>query len=316
MSKKILITGASGFIGACLSENLLREGYEVIAITRNKDKAWRLKKVINDINIYDIDLKNEFAVKNMIKNEKPEIIFNLATYGGYYFQKNNLEILENNIMGTANLLNACLDYQFESFINIGSSSEYGIKKEAMKENDVLEPINTYGVSKLAATLYCKMIALNENLPIATVRLFSPYGYYEDKSRLVSSVILSCLNNQNPKLASKNAVRDFIFIEDVIDILKVVSQSKDISGKIYNCGTGSQHLVSEIVEIIIKQSNKELNPNWGEIEPRKSDTLKWEADMSFVKSNLEWKPKYSIVEGIAKTYRWYEENIDLYMEKIK
>ncbi|WP_238883211.1 NAD(P)-dependent oxidoreductase [Clostridium sp. YIM B02551] len=311
---RVLITGASGFVGACLTESLVQEGQEVAIVTRNIDNAWRLRKVINNVKIYNLDLCDEDSVKNMINDYKPDKIFNLATYGGYYFQNDTKKILENNIMGTVNLVNACLKLDFKSFINIGSSSEYGTKIDSMTENDILEPINVYGVSKAAATLYCRMIAENEKLPIASVRLFSPYGYYEDKSRLVSSSILSCIRNENPKLASREAVRDFIFIEDALDMMKKVSESENIYGKIYNCGTGKQHSIGDIVETIINISQKNLIPHWGKVEGRKSDTAKWEADMTLVKKELGWSPKFSLEQGIKKSYEWYKENIGLYTEE--
>lgn len=314
MSEKILITGASGFVGACLTENLVKEGYDVSVVTRNIEKSWRLRKVANEVKIYNLDIRNEKDVDDVVKTIKPDKIFNLAAYGGYYFQNDINKILSSNILGTVNLLNACAKNDFKSFINIGSSSEYGTKKYSMKEADVLEPINTYGVSKAAATLYCRMIAESHKLPIATIRLFSPYGYYEDKSRLVSSVILSCIRGENPKLASGKAVRDFIFIEDVIDIIKKVSDFSNISGKIYNCGTGKQHSVAEIVKTVIKISDKNLIPSWGKVEGRKSDTNKWEADMSLVKQELAWTPKFSLEQGIEKCYKWYKENFELYTEE--
>lgn len=311
MTEKVLITGASGFVGACLAENMVKEGYDIAAVTRNIDLAWRLKKIKNHVKVYNINLCDENSVNRMILDFKPVKIFNLATYGGYYFQKDEKEILYNNIISAFNMINASTKINFDSFINIGSSSEYGKKIESMKENDLLEPINTYGISKAASTMLCRMAAINNKLPIATVRLFSPFGYYEDKSRLVSSVILSCINNENPKLATEDAVRDFIFIEDVIEMIKKVSTATNICGKVYNCGTGKQHSVREMAETIIKVSNKNLYPIWGKAEGRKSDTDKWQASMSYVKQKLNWEPKYSLADAIAKDYDWFLNNLRLY-----
>ena len=110
-------------------------------------------------------------------------------------------------------------------VNTGSSSEYGIKNSAMKESSLLEPVTEYGVSKAAATLFCQSYAVTENLPIVTLRLFSPYGRYEQKSRLVPSVILAALQKINPKISSRQFVRDFIFIDDVLDAYEAVTQSQ-------------------------------------------------------------------------------------------
>lgn len=311
MKDKVLVTGASGFVGACLAESMVNEGYSVAVVTRDINKAWRLEKIKKDVKVYNTNLCDKNSVEKMMLDFKPQRIFHLATYGGYYFQNDDKEILDNNIFSIYNLISAATKTDFNSFINIGSSSEYGTKSQDMKETDILEPINTYGISKATATMYCKMVALNYKLPISTVRLFSPFGYYEDKSRLVPSVVLSCINNKNPELASGDAVRDFIFIDDVISMILKVSESNNISGKIYNCGTGKQHSVKEMVDTIIGVSNKNLSPNWGRVDGRKSDTQKWQADMSYVEKELNWKPKYGLAESISKVYKWYTDNILLY-----
>lgn len=312
MKDKVLITGATGFVGACLTENLVREDYQVNIVARENSNTWRLNKIINDVNVINAELSNEDQVIKIVNNIKPEIIFHLATYGGYAFQQDKEKVINTNFIGTVNLINACCNIDFNAFINVGSSSEYGVKSVSMKETDLLEPINTYGVSKSAATLYCQMLAKTQKKPIATVRLFSPYGYYEDKTRLIPSVILACLNNENPKLASGDAVRDFIFIEDAIELLKKVSRYSNISGKIYNAGSGTQHSVKKMVNTIISISNSNAKPEWGCVEGRKSDIAsKWEADMSFVKDELDWMPKFSLARGVEKTIQWFKENIKLY-----
>ena len=309
---KILITGATGFVGAYLTENLVIEDHEVIAVIRTNSNKWRLSKIISNINCLEIDLCDSFNLNTIIKQLNPEIIFHFAAYGGYPFQKETLKIIHTNLIGTVNLVDACLNIDYKAFINIGSSSEYGTKINPMKETDVLEPINAYGVAKASATLYCHMIAKTQNRSIATVRLFSPYGCYEDKSRLIPSVILSCLKGKNPELSSGAAVRDFIFIEDVIELLKTVSSSKNIGGKIYNGGSGKQHSVEEMVNAIIQQVDTKIKPAWGCLEGRVSDAAqKWEADMSLVKRELNWQPKFTLETGVKKTVEWYKKNIELY-----
>lgn len=312
MKEKILITGATGFVGACLTENLVYEGNEVYVTARSSSNKWRLNEVINDIRICDVDLCDENKVNLLVSTIKPDKIFHLATYGGYSFQQDWEKIVNTNIKGTFNLLNAASRQDIKAFINVGSSSEYGTKSTSMKESDILEPINTYGVTKAASTLYGKMLAVNEHKPIATVRLFSPFGYYDDKNRLIPSVILSCLNHKSPRLASGDAVRDFIFIEDTIELLKLISNSKNIGGKVYNCGSGKQHSVKETVSEILKNFQADLIPEWGSIEGRKSDTPKWESDMSLVMREFNWKPKYSFNEGIKKTVEWFKMNQNHYI----
>jgi nucleoside-diphosphate-sugar epimerase len=308
---RVLITGATGFVGACLTEDLVREGHQVNILVRSTSNLWRLNKVIHDLNIIQVDLCDESGIDKAIREINPDVIFHSATYGGFPFQQETSKIIHTNIMGTANLVNACSNIDYRCFVNIGSSSEYGPKSEPMSEKDLLEPINSYGVTKSAATLYCQMLAKTQKRPIVTARLFSPYGYYEDKTRLISSVIIACLTGQNPQLASGDAVRDFIFIEDTLELLKIISQKSDVGGKIYNIGSGKQHSVAEMVNAIIQQSGANVTPEWGSIPGRKSDTAKWEADMDLVTRELHWQPKFTLESGVSETIQWFKENLDLY-----
>jgi nucleoside-diphosphate-sugar epimerase len=126
---------------------------------------------------------------------RPNIIFHSAAYGTSAVQNNTQKIFETNVTGTINLIQSCMDFSFDLFVNTGSSSEYGMKEAPMHESDILEPITDYGVSKAAGTLYGRSVAINRNLPIATLRLFSPFGPYEQGSRLIPSLILAALQKK-------------------------------------------------------------------------------------------------------------------------
>lgn len=309
--KKVLVTGATGFIGASLVEKLVKEECDVAVILRKNSNLWRLGKVINKIKIYNCDITDANELDKIADEISPEYIFHLATYGAYFYQSDDDLIIKTNIIGTKNMVEAFSRVNYKSFVNIGSSSEYGIKSENMRETDVLEPINMYGVTKATSTLYCSMIHKTQNKPIGTVRLFSVYGSYEDKTRLFPSVILACLNGENPKLANADAVRDFIYIKDVINFLTMVAFNEKIGGKIYNLGNGQQHAISEIADQIIKGTHAFVNPEWGQLKGRASDTIKWEADMSFVKRELGWESEFSLEKGIEDSIKWFIENKDLY-----
>ncbi|WP_066022709.1 MULTISPECIES: NAD-dependent epimerase/dehydratase family protein [Clostridium] len=311
MNNKILVTGSTGFIGACLVENLVKNNFDVNIIIRESSNIWRLRKVINSVTVHYADITDFDKVNKVVNCVKPDYIFHLATYGAYYYQQDDNEIIKTNIIGTKNLVDCCSKIDYKAFVNVGSSSEYGMKSCAMKESDILEPINVYGITKAAATNYCNMIYKTQGKPIGTVRLFSVYGKYEDKTRLIPSVILSCLRNENPKLANKFAVRDFIYVEDIVELLKYVAFEGKIAGKIYNAGSGHQMSIEEMASVIIDECAGNFEPLWGELSGRSSDTDSWEADMSLVYKELDWKPKYNVRSGIKESVAWFKKNIDLY-----
>jgi len=316
MNKTILITGATGFVGANLVHFLVKEKVDVHILLRESSNTWRINSILSKLNKYYCDLTDREKTKRLISEIKPNIILHLAIYGGYPFQSNSLKMVDTNYIGTINLLEVCIEEGFDCFINTGSSSEYGIKEKPMKESDLLEPINIYGATKAAATLYCYALAKKYNLPIFTLRLFSPYGYYEEPTRLIPYLIVSMLKNQEIKISSPYAVRDFIFIEDVIEAFLLTIEKKDkiLPGTILNVGSGYDTKVIDIFKILKEIINYRKDFDL-EGFPRDSDVLQiWRADIEKIQKTLGWNPKYNIEEGLVKTVEWFRENLYLYEKR--
>jgi nucleoside-diphosphate-sugar epimerase len=309
--KTILITGVTGFVGSNLLRRLLKSSADLHIITRESSNPWRIGDIINDVKQYTPDLSDFDDVKKVLHEINPDIIYHLATYGGNPLEDKFRRIIESNFFGTVNLINACKETGFDLFVNTGSSSEYGIKTVPMKENDVPEPRNNYGISKIASTLYCQSIAFNEKLPIVTLRLFSPYGDFEDSSRLIPSVILSCLRRKNPEISSPEFVRDFIYIEDVIDLYEQLPDADIISGNIFNVGSGKQHTVGEVVDTIINITGNDVKPMVGLPQRWPNEPNIWQADMSKTLKALNWAPKYDLNAGLTKSVDWFEKHQHLY-----
>ena len=311
--KKIVITGATGFVGANLVRMALKGGAEVHILTRENSNAWRIKDLLDDINNHSSDLLNYEKTTSTIIKIKPDIVYHLATYGGKPNQDDLFRIIDTNFISTTNLVRACKKVDLELFVNTGSSSEYGIKPNPMRESDCPEPINYYGVSKCAATLYCQTASRNEKLLIVTLRLFSPYGDYEESARLIPSVIMACLRGKNPRISSPRFVRDFIYIEDVIDsyVRLVDAPVPDLKGQILNIGSGKEHSIGEVANKIIELTGKDVELLTGKEQRWPNEPENWHADVSKAEHLLGWKPKYDLERGLKASIKWFEENIKLY-----
>jgi nucleoside-diphosphate-sugar epimerase len=196
-------------------------------------------------------------------------------------------------------------------VNTGSSSEYGIKDSAIHESALLEPVTEYGVSKAAATLFCQSYAAAYSLPIVTLRLFSPYGRYEQKSRLVPSVILDVLQKINPRISSRRFVRDFIYIDDVLEAYESALSLRKPSGEIFNIGSGRQYSVGDVADGIIKILGNEVTYETGIPQAWKNEPAFWQADIQKAKSELHWEPEYSLERGLAATVDWFKAHKGLY-----
>ena len=304
----VLVTGATGFVGSNLVRTLVSKEHEVHIILRETSDKWRIKGVIEKVNLHHCDLKNKEKVRKVISEIAPQMVFHLAVYGGLPHQQDQFQIIETNLSSTVNLLDACTRTGFDCFINTGSSSEYGIKPSRMKETDVLEPTSDYGVTKAASTLYCQSVARRNSMAIFTLRLFSPYGYFEEVSRLIPTIILCCLKNKEVDLSSPNAVRDFVFIEDVMDAyLKVAERADRINpGEIFNVGSGKQHTVKEVFDVVKRLTRYGKEPRWGSSSGRVGDMAKmWEADVDKIGKAVGWTPKTTLSDGVSKTIEWFK-----------
>ncbi len=313
ISERLLVTGATGFVGSNLTRRLVKEGYEVHIITRETSDKWRIKDILPCLKNHIMDLLDEDGLKIINQQINPDVIFHLANagvYGGVHLPEK--KVAETNFIGTMNLINASNDIDYKCFVNTGSSAEYGPKKLPMKETDLCEPINVYGVSKCAATLYGNYISRIRDKPIIGLRLFSPFGPYDDKSRLMTYAITSALQNKQLLLGNPNAVRDYIYIEDVLDIyLQSMDKASELKGEVFNLGSGSQITISYIVNKIIEITGSKSEIKWNSFPGRAHDTENWEADIEKVSKCFNWRPKYHIDDGIRQTISWFENNLHLY-----
>jgi nucleoside-diphosphate-sugar epimerase len=307
MSDKILITGATSFIGANLARRLVKDGNRVVILTRGASNRWRLEDVLSDLEDIVMPIEDAEGLKRAVKQSKPEVIFHLATaglYGGRHLPEE--ELFRTNVQGTVNLIKACEPIDYKCFINTGSSSEYGPKDAPMKESDVCQPINAYGVSKCAATMYARCYAVLHKRNILNMRIFTPFGPYNDRFRLIAYVIDSVLKGKPLELASPDPVRDYIYIDDVVDLLIEASQAEiRPQGEVFNVGTGEQTSVAQVVETVMAVSGKEVEVRWGSCQPRDFDTAMWRADMTKTFKNFKWRPRVSFKEGIARNIAWAE-----------
>ncbi|GAC41569.1 NAD-dependent epimerase/dehydratase family protein [Paenibacillus popilliae] len=279
---KILVTGATGFVGSNLVRALLnhQSSAGIYITARNNSDFWRIDDIKHRLhNIYYLNLDDKQKVNQLIESLKPNIIYHVATYGGFTYQADQEQIIKSNLLATMNLLDAAVANKVKHFINTGSSSEYGIKDKPMKESDVCEPVNFYGITKLAATNYCAMLGKqSEFTKVCTLRLFSPYGEYEDSSRLYPSIVKALRSDEPPRLSRPHSVRDFIPIDRVVNVYLQIINAQYNSGEIINVGSGVQQSIEQFYKRIAQQLNKtDILPIWGEAPPRPNEPNVWVAD---------------------------------------
>jgi nucleoside-diphosphate-sugar epimerase len=311
---RVLITGGSGFVGANLTRELAEQGHEVHLTMRSTARLWRLAYAENNTVIHEVDLRDRLQVERVVTTIRPEAIIHSAAFGGFSFQQDPFLIMESNLFGLMNLIDACEKIEFPYFLNLGSSSEYGRKSSPMKETDQPEPMSAYGVSKTASTLYCRFKAATQGLPILTLRLFSPYGPYDDASRLVMYAMLCVLRKQRPVIANPGSLRDYMYIGDTVEAcVKLLECRITDEYGVLNLGTGHQTSVKEVVEIICRLGGDEVEPIWGSGSGSVVESKPWVADMSTARKILPWVSQTCLDEGLQKTYLWLQTHKHLYSE---
>ncbi len=300
--KRVLLTGAAGFVGAVLTRRLLREGHEVHALLKSTSNCWRIDG-LEDLRRHEVDLRDEGGLRALAESIRPEVIFHLAAHGAYSYQTDPDGIIQTNFLGTWNLLKATARVDYQVFVNAGSSSEYGFKDFAMRENDLLEPNSYYSVAKSAQTLVCQHFAHAERRPVNTLRLFSAFGPYEEPSRLIPTIVSRCVANLPLDLVSRDIARDFVYVEDVVDAFLCIEQLSRLSGEIINIGTGVQSSVGDVVDAVREYTRSSSECRWGAMPARIWDAKTWVADCSKSVRALGWRPRTTLAEGLRRTVDW-------------
>lgn len=305
--KRVLITGASGFVGANLAFRLLDEGHEVHALLRSGFSRWRLQAVLDRVRTHQVDLSDTERLGAIVGEIRPDWVFHLAAYGGSSHQTDVDAMVSTNLVGTVKLLEACVKAGIEAFVHTGSSSEYGFKRHAPAETEMLEPNSPYAVTKAAATLFCRYTAQRYGLNLCTLRLYSVYGPWEDPARLMPQLIMKCLQGKLPQLATPSIARDYVHVDDVADAcLLAASRPARETGAIYNVGTGVQTDLRTLVQMAREVLGVKAQPEWGTMPDRQWDSDVWVADSQKIRVQLGWKPKYQLQEGFQTTVRWYQD----------
>lgn len=305
----MLLTGAAGFVGATLVRRLLAEGHRVEIILRPGSDAWRLADVRTELVIHEADLRDQGAVLAAVEGTVPDWVFHLAAHGAYSWQTDAQSIYESSVLGTLSLLQACIGQGFEAFVNAGSSSEYGLKDHPPSEDEIPEPNSDYAVAKLTTTLLCHQRAVQYGLRMATLRLYSVYGPWEDPRRLMPTLVVHSLRHELPALVDPDTARDFVHVEDVCDAFLLAASTTGSNG-IYNVGSGTQTTLSEVVEVAREVLDIPTEPHWGSHDPRPWDTDVWVANAAKIQRELGWHAQWELQNGLRDLAAWLQEHPSL------
>lgn len=311
-TRDVLVTGGTGFVGANLVRRLVADGHNVHLFTRTGRDQWRLSDLQSEIQNHSVDLWDAATVGTLVERIRPAWVFHLATYGAYPEQKDFTEAVRTNVEGTLNLVRACISTGVETFVNTGSSSEYGFKSSAPSEDDGVDPISYYAATKASATIICRQLARMHAVRIVTLRLYSVYGPFEEPGRFIPALVLAGLRGSLPPLASPRIARDFVHVDDVVQGFLLAAASPALQpGDVYNVGSGVQITLARAVAVARKLFGIADKPTWGSMANRPWDTSVWIADSTRIREHLGWKPKHNFTSGLKLTRDWFQAHPELH-----
>lgn len=306
-SKTIFLTGATGFIGSHLLKRLIKEGCNVHISFRKNSSLWRIEDFKEKFVHHTIDLTDFEAVKSMIQQIKPDVIFHLAAYGVDYRQQDIHQTIDVNINASVNLFEAFFLNNGNRFIHTGSCFEYGQKKILISEGDFLDPTSVYGASKASSVHLLSSIAKDmQSRELVILRPFGVFGEYESLHRFVPQVIDKLKCEHIVQMTFGEQIRDYIYIDDLIDayiLAAVVPMENKV--EIINIGSGKGISMKDFASMISQQlgtSNDLLQ--FGALPYRPDEMMYLVASIDKAKSMLEWEPKVSIEKGLEYTIKWY------------
>src|SRR3990167_4012777 len=303
----VLVTGATGFIGSNLVMVLLQKGAKVSILKRPKSSVWRLKDILTRIKILDADLRDKHHLQLAIKKSDSKVIFHLAACvnrgQSVHLLKENLD---TNLIGTINLVNCFINKDIRSFVNTGTCDEYGDNPVPFNEKQRENPLSPYAASKVAASHYCQMLTRTTGLPIITLRPFLTYGPYQTGEMLIPDVVTSCLKSLPIQATPGQQTREFHYISDIVDGFLLAATNKKAIGEIIDLGTGEEHTVKEVIEMIVELTEYPLKWKLGNLPYRENEMFRFYCRGEKAKKLLKWRSKTSLKDGLIKTIEWHKK----------
>jgi dolichol-phosphate mannosyltransferase len=302
----ILVTGASGFVGANLYHLIAASRDDVYAIVQS-EKNWRLANA-NSERVLAADLNDSAATKNLIQSILPQTVFDCVAYGAYPFEDDPRLIYQTNFHALVNLVGLLAARPISAYIHAGSSSEYGTNCTAPIEGSPCLPDSHYATSKVAASTYLHFMGTQRQFPCMNLRLYSVYGALEDTSRLMPTLLRSALAGRLPAFVDARTSRDFVHVDDVCAafVMAAARIHPGLYGGDFNIGSGVKTTIADLASITKTVFGIDEAPRFNAMEGRTWDQAEWYANPNKALETFGWKSQIGLVEGLKTTVTWVAE----------
>jgi NAD dependent epimerase/dehydratase len=324
--KKVLVTGADGFIGSHLTERLLEEGCKVKAfVYYNSFNSWGWldtlpKEKREKLEIFSGDIRDPYGVKTAMKDV--DVVFHLAALIAIPFSYHSPDsYVDTNVKGTLNVVQAAKELKTERVLVTSTSEVYGTAQYVpIDEKHPRQPQSPYSATKIGADSLADSFYRSFNLPVTIVRPFNTYGPRQSARAVIPTIITQLLSGMEEiKLGDITPTRDLLFVRDTVEGFVAIAKSDRTVGEEVNIATQSEITVKELAENLISQINGKARIITDEVRlrPEKSEVFRLFGSKEKITQLTDWRQKYSLQHGLAETIQWFrkEENLARYKADI-
>ena len=295
--KKVLITGASGFLGSHLCDRLCENNVEIHAISRTERTSHR-----NSLQWWHGNMEDIEVVQNLFHTIKPDVVFHLSgVVTGAAGAELVLPTFNSLLVTTVNILTTSAKTGCDRVISIAS-----LEEPEPGQNEAT-PISPYAAAKWASSAYSRMFHQLYQTPVVLVRPFMTYGPGQNVRKIIPSVTLSLLQSEPPKLASGQRQVDWIYIDDVISGMLAAAQAPHVEGCTFDLGSGTLVSIRSVVQQLTNLVNPQIEPLFGALPDRPVEKVRV-ANTAYSYEKLGWQPVISLEAGLEHTVNWYRQQL--------
>lgn len=311
--KKVLITGAGGFIGSHLSEALVEKGCRVRSFVRyNSRNTWGWLENSSHrqgIEIVSGDIRDYDSVKDAMRDV--DIVFHLAALIGIpYSYVSSLAYIKTNVEGTYNVLQSARELGTGKIVHTSTSEVYGTAQFVpITEKHPINPQSPYAATKASADFLAMSFYRSFDMPISVIRPFNTYGPRQSARAIIPSIISQILTRKELFLGSLSPTRDFSYVSDIVRGFLSAASSKESIGQVINLGSGSEVSIEQLANEIMSLAKEEvkISLDHQRVRPPKSEVEQLVADNTKAKRLIGWEPTVSLKDGLRNTVEWIRGN---------
>ena len=298
---RLLVIGGNGFVGRHIVSHALGHGWQVTSL--NLSQRHQGSENSTAVRCVSADITDISALSEVLKNTSYEYVVNCGGYIDHtLYLQGGRRILDIHLQGVLNLVEILDRNVLRTFVNLGSSDEYGNTLAPQIETQREEPISPYSLGKVAATHFLQMLYRTENFPAVTLRPFLIYGPEQDNRRFLPQIILGCLKGRSFPVSSGDQLRDFCYVDDTVAAVFAALSNRMAQGQVVNVGSGRPVSIRQMIETV-RHLIGGGEPQFGEVTYRPGENMELYADITKAKVLLGWAPKVNLETGLNKTIQW-------------